>query len=314
MVVLSFAQSISLWNDSMCSPHGVSFLFFRVSAKCSWTRALIGRCVSPMYFFEQIVLSVRLDPNVVSYTIWLKKGTVSRNCFTYHQLRASACYVGKEGGSLCIVCTQTPHLTAKRRTKGKVKRREIIASAFEQCFPDFHEHSPSRPEDELCKLFFSVIGYSSPRTVLIPHCGKSCTAPGLHTEFLCATLSFITCVDRQAQWQSTQVVKLKVAQRNALCNPNAFFFHSNVRETKIKHAKTLVYDRCCHQNVTLLSFAARLGKRSLVSHASVGSIYRNFTNFRCVKISVATDGRSFGFVKISVSCDAAVIAQCIFFI
>ena len=55
MGVFSFAQSMSLWNDSTCSPHGVSFLLFRVSVKCSWTGALIGRCVSPMYSFEQIV-------------------------------------------------------------------------------------------------------------------------------------------------------------------------------------------------------------------------------------------------------------------
>ena len=37
---------------------------------------------------------------------WLKKGTVAWNCFTDHQLRASACYVGEEGGSLCIVCAK----------------------------------------------------------------------------------------------------------------------------------------------------------------------------------------------------------------
>ena len=55
MGVFSFAQSMSLWNDRTCSPHGVSFLLFRVSVKCSWTRALIDRCVSPMYSFEQIV-------------------------------------------------------------------------------------------------------------------------------------------------------------------------------------------------------------------------------------------------------------------
>ena len=38
--------------------------------------------------------------------IWLKKGTVAWNCFTDHQLRASACYVGEEEGSLCIVCAK----------------------------------------------------------------------------------------------------------------------------------------------------------------------------------------------------------------
>ena len=30
----------------------------------------------------------------------------------------------------------------------------------------------------------TVIGYSNPRTVLNPRCRKSCTTPGLHTEFL----------------------------------------------------------------------------------------------------------------------------------
>ena len=40
--------------------------------------------------------------------------------------------------------------------------------------------------------------------------------------------------------------------------------------------------------------------------------YCNFTNFRCVKISVASDHGAFGFDKISVSADAAVIIQCVF--
>ena len=40
--------------------------------------------------------------------------------------------------------------------------------------------------------------------------------------------------------------------------------------------------------------------------------YCNFTNFRCVKISVASDRRAFGVVQISVSVDAIVIAQGVF--
>ena len=31
--------------------------------------------------FSNVTLTSRLDPKVVSYTIWLKKGTVARNCF-----------------------------------------------------------------------------------------------------------------------------------------------------------------------------------------------------------------------------------------
>ena len=31
-----------------------------------------------------------------------KKGTVARNCFTYHQFRASACYVGREEGACAL--------------------------------------------------------------------------------------------------------------------------------------------------------------------------------------------------------------------
>ena len=42
--------------------------------------------------------------------------------------------------------------------------------------------------------------------------------------------------------------------------------------------------------------------------------YRNFTNFRCVEISKASDHRAFGFFLISVSVDAVVITQCIFLI
>ena len=34
------------------------------------------------------------------------RGTLGPYSLQYHQLRASACYVGKEGGGLCIVCTK----------------------------------------------------------------------------------------------------------------------------------------------------------------------------------------------------------------
>ena len=40
----------------------------------------------------------------------------------------------------------------------------------------------------------------------------------------------------------------------------------------------------------------------------------NFTNFQCVKVSVASDRQAFGFVLISVSVDAAVVALRIFLI
>ena len=45
-----------------------------------------------------------------------------------------------------------------------------------------------------------------------------------------------------------------------------------------------------------------------------GSVPCGFTNFRCVKISVASDHGAFGFVQIPVSMDAAVISRCIFLI
>ena len=67
------------------------------------------------------------------------------------------------------------------------------------------------------------MGYSKPQTVLNPQCGKSCTTPGLHTEFFffCTTWSFATFVrlsrrssdDRHKSW------KLQVVQRNSVCNP-----------------------------------------------------------------------------------------------
>ena len=46
----------------------------------------------------------------------------------------------------------------------------------------------------------------------------------------------------------------------------------------------------------------------------LGVEYCNFTNFRCVKISVSSDRGAFGVVLISVSVDVVVITQCIFLI
>ena len=64
----------------------------------------------------------------------------------------------------------------------------------------------------------SVIGYSNPRTVLNPQYRKSCTTPGLHTEFLlCATLSFTTYVDRQAPDDRHKSWNLKLRKEETPC-------------------------------------------------------------------------------------------------
>ena len=44
------------------------------------------------------------------------------------------------------------------------------------------------------------------------------------------------------------------------------------------------------------------------------NVYYNFTNFRCIKILVASDHKAFSLVWISVPMDAAVITECIFLI
>ena len=89
----------------------------------------------------------------------------------------------------------------------------------------------------LCSIS-SVMDCSKPRTVLNHQCRKSCTTPGLHTEFLCATWSFTTSVDCQVQlynctWRSTEVVKLQVVQRNSVCNPGVVPFHLSKSKTTL---------------------------------------------------------------------------------
>ena len=61
--------------------------------------------------------SALLQSNMRQPHIWLKKGTIAWNCFTGHQLRASACFVGEEGGSLCIVCALKIDLKLNGKTK-----------------------------------------------------------------------------------------------------------------------------------------------------------------------------------------------------
>ena len=56
------------------------------------------------------------------------------------------------------------------------------------------------------------------------------------------------------------------------------------------------------------------GVTSRLSPCRVGVAmdYCNFTNFRCVKISVGSDHGAFGAVQISVTADASAITPCIF--
>ena len=56
---------------------------------------------------------------------------------------------------------------------GQVRRTATYRQLYRQCLC----HA-------LISQHFTVIGYSNSRTMLNPQCRKSCTTPGLHTEFL----------------------------------------------------------------------------------------------------------------------------------
>ena len=69
-----------------------------------------------------------------------------------------------------------------------------------------------------------------------------------------------------------------------------------------------------HPNCVKMKFEGDLTSIMVTRDFFWDSNYCNFTNFRCVKISVSSDHGAFGVVLISVSVDVVVITQCIFLI
>ena len=88
----------------------------------------------------------------------------------------------------------------------------------------------------LTSICTMVMGYSKPRTVVNPQCGKSGTTPGLHTEFLCTTWSLTTSVDRQAQLSTApddrQMSWNFKLRKEILCVILVFFFFCTMVKEK----------------------------------------------------------------------------------
>ena len=116
-----------------------------------------------------------------------------QDCMT---VSAFACGLGKENENLVGTADKNVNSKGARNTGDLILAKFPQKLTAESLIVFSPVHCKKKNFEE--NLVQTVIGYSNPRTVLNPQYRKSCTTPGLHTEFLlCATLSFTTCVNRR---------------------------------------------------------------------------------------------------------------------